>query len=64
MSRRQRIGLIGFFAGLLLLNNPVVNIVNEPTLVAGIPKVFLYVLAVWLLLIVVAFVVSLDDQGT
>jgi hypothetical protein len=64
VSRRQRIGLIGFFAGLLLLNNPVVNIVNEPTLVAGIPKVFLYVLAVWLLLIVVAFVVSLDDQGT
>lgn len=62
MTLRQRIGLLAFVGGLLLLNYPFVNVVNDVNFTFGIPNVFLYVFGIWLLIIVVAFVVS--DEHT
>ncbi len=64
MSRRQRIGLLTFFGGLVLLNYPIIDVVNQPDLVFGIPQVFLYICGLWLAAIIVACLVSLDRQGS
>jgi hypothetical protein len=37
-----------FFGGVLLLNFPVLAIFNRPTIVAGIPLLYLYLFFVWL----------------
>lgn len=63
MTRRQKLGLIAFFGGLVLLNYPVVNIINDAKLVGGIPQVFLYVFLVWVLIVGVAYFVSTDERG-
>ena len=64
MSKRQRIGLLALFCGVILLNYPLVNVVNEPRIIAGIPQVFLYVFCLWLLIIGIAYLISLDEHGT
>lgn len=54
MNRRsitsQRLILI-FVIGCLLLNYPLLSIFNRSQLVGGVPILFLYVFAAWLLLI-------------
>lgn len=64
MSKRQRIGFLTLLLGLILVNYPLVNVINEPFLVIGVPQVFLYVFLVWLLIIGVAYVVSLDQHNS
>jgi len=36
---------------LLLFNEPIISIVNDATLLGGIPRLYVYVLLVWVLLI-------------
>ena len=41
-----------FLLGLLLFNYPLLAMFNSPTLVAGLPKLYLYLFAAWAALIV------------
>lgn len=60
MKRRtltsQRLILI-FVGGCLLLNYPLLSIMNREKLIAGIPLLFIYVFAIWLWLIVLTALV-------
>ncbi len=60
MKRRtitsQRLILI-FIGGCLLLNYPLLSIFNRSRLIAGIPVLFFYVFAAWLLLILLTALV-------
>ena len=48
---KQRLVAI-FLAGLLLLFSPIVSLFDRPTIVHGLPILYLYLFAVWLALIV------------
>jgi hypothetical protein len=52
--------LIGLFLlGYLLFNHPIISLFNLPQMVLGIPLLYGYIFAVWVLLIVlVALIVS------
>jgi len=52
--------LIGLFLlGYLLFNHPIISLFNLPDMVVGIPLLYAYIFAVWVLLIVlVALIVS------
>ncbi len=52
----QRLIVI-FVIGCLLLNYPLVSIVNQSRLLAGIPLLFLFIFGVWLLLILLTAIV-------
>jgi len=41
-----------FLLGYMLLNNPLLSLFNQPSMVWGIPMFFGYVFGVWLLLII------------
>ena len=47
--------------GLLLLSYPIVNLPNLPVLVLGVPLLYLYLFAVWLAGIAVAWHLSRDE---
>lgn len=48
---------------LLLFNEPVISIMNRPTLVLGIPLLYAYVLLVWALLIgLLAYVIHRSQR--
>lgn len=50
--------IILFILGLLLLNYPLLGIMDQKTLVWGFPKLYLYLFGVWLtLILMVRFVV-------
>jgi hypothetical protein len=52
-----------FLFGVLLLNYPLVSLFAGPTVVFGVPLLYLYVFAVWVLLIaLIALVVERADD--
>ncbi|WP_019986851.1 hypothetical protein [Rudanella lutea] len=48
----------------VLLNEPVLSIVNQPRLLAGIPLTYAYILLVWGLMIIVLVAVLNKHQNT
>ena len=63
-QRRRRDWLIVLFvAGVLLFNYPLLGLVNSAVLLAGIPVLYFYLFAVWLLLIAAAAWVSWHYRG-
>ena len=50
-NKHQRL-LALFLLFLMLFNYPIINIVNQPVLVAGIPLLYLYLFTAWLIMIV------------
>ena len=55
-SRRRLIALA--IAVAFLLNAPILQTVNKPTLLFGIPLLYLYVFVVWLVLIIIMYMYS------
>ena len=47
MRARERTSFVVALIGLLLLSYPLVNVPNRPTLVFGIPLLYLYLFALW-----------------
>ena len=62
MHARERGWLVALVAGLLLLSYPLINIPNQPVLVLGLPVLYLYVFALWLSCIGVAWMLSGRDE--
>jgi hypothetical protein len=59
-SRLAAVGVLG----LLLLNSPLLSLVDLPRRVFGIPVLWVYLYGVWVLMIVlVALVVRKEDRG-
>ena len=58
ISGRRLVGL--FLLGMLLFNFPLLNLFNRPVLALGIPVLYLYLFAAWLLIIFLMLVVSLS----
>ena len=58
MSARERGSLVAAMVGLLLLSYPIVNVPNQPVLVLGIPLLYLYLFALWLGCIGLAWLLS------
>jgi hypothetical protein len=58
---RRLVGL--FLLGLLLFNFPLISIFNRPTLIFGVPALYLYLFCAWLLLIVLVLIVSYMKPG-
>ncbi|WP_319525350.1 hypothetical protein [uncultured Desulfosarcina sp.] len=51
--------LIGLFLlGLLLFNFPLISLFNRPALLLGIPVLYFYLFAVWLLVILLMLLIS------
>ena len=57
--------LIGLFLlGYLLFNHPIISLFNLPLMVVGIPLLYAYIFAVWVLLIVLmALIVSANQKS-
>jgi len=57
--------LIGLFLlGYLLFNHPIISLFNLPHMVVGIPLLYAYIFAVWVLLIVLmALIVSANQKS-
>ena len=57
--------LIGLFLlGYLLFNHPIISLFNLPLMVVGIPLLYAYIFAVWVLLIVLmALIVSVNQKS-
>jgi hypothetical protein len=50
--------------GYLLFNHPIISLFNLPQMVVGIPLLYAYIFAVWVLLIVlVALIVSTNQKS-
>jgi len=62
MRATDRRALLALTLGLLLLSYPVVNVVNQPTLVLGIPQLYLYLFGLWLVGIGVAWLLSRGEK--
>ena len=58
MPPHERHALVALVVGLLLLSYPLVNVPNSPALVLGIPTLYLYLFALWLVGIGVAWLLS------
>ena len=58
MSASERGALVAPLIGLLLLSYPILNLANRPVLVLGVPVLYLYLLAVWIAGIWVAWLLS------
>jgi hypothetical protein len=58
INGRRLVGL--FLLGMLLFNFPLLNLFNRPVLALGIPVLYLYLFAAWLLIIFLMLVVSLS----
>lgn len=56
INGRRLVGL--FLLGLLLLNFPLLCLFNQPVLVLGIPVLYLYLFAVWSLIIVLILIIN------
>ncbi len=55
--RRQKLSLFSLLL-LVLFTYPFMAMADRPVLVRGIPLLYLYILAVWLLAIIVLFIIS------
>ena len=55
---RGRGSVVASIVGVLLLSYPLVNVPNQPTLVLGVPLLYLYLFALWLAGIAVAWHLS------
>lgn len=53
-----------FLLGYLLLNNPLLSLFNLPRMVGGIPMLYGYIFAVWLLLIVLIMLIVRSGSQT
>ncbi|HZU06339.1 MAG TPA: hypothetical protein VFB73_10210 [Chloroflexota bacterium] len=62
MRATDRRALLAVTLGLLLLSYPVVNVLNQPTLVLGIPQLYLYLFGLWLAGIGVAWVLAREES--
>jgi hypothetical protein len=54
--------LIIFILFFLLLNFPLLSISNIPVIVVGIPSLYLYVFAIWLLMIISMYIWSRESD--
>ena len=54
--------LVALIVGLLLLSYPLVNVLNQPELVLGIPRLYLYLFVLWLADIGVAWLLSRTNE--
>ena len=61
MRASERGSLVAATIGLLLLSYPIVNLPNLPVLVLGVPLLYLYLFALWLAGIAVAWHLSRDE---
>lgn len=53
-----------FFLGCLLFNYPIFSLVNRDQLLFGLPLLYVYLFAVWGVLIALVFWVIRKDSGT
>jgi hypothetical protein len=53
-----------FLLGMLLFNFPLISLFNRPVLTLGIPVLYLYLFAAWLLIIFLMLVVSRTKPDT
>jgi hypothetical protein len=58
----ERGALVALSVGLLLLTYPLLNLPNMPVLVLGVPLLYLYLFAVWLAGIGVAWLLSRNEE--
>lgn len=63
-SRRRAIAIALFFAALILLNFPIINLAGHSLWQGGWPPVLLYLLVVWFLLIFVLFQLYKNGAST
>lgn len=62
INGRRLVGL--FLLGVLLFNFPLLNLFNRPVLALGIPVLYLYLFAVWSLIIFLMLMVSRSKPVT
>jgi len=62
MRARDRASLVATLIGLLLLSYPLANVPNQPTLVFGIPLLYLYLFLLWSLGVGVAWWFSRAEE--
>ncbi len=58
MRPRARSSLVGLLVGIILLSYPLINMPNRATLVFGIPALYLYVFALWIAGVALAWILS------
>ena len=61
MRAGGRGSLVAAMIGLLLVSYPIVNVPNQPVLVLGVPLLYLYLFALWLAGIGLAWLLSRDE---
>ena len=71
INGRRLVGL--FLLGALLFNFPLLQLFNRPSVVLGIPALYLYLFSVWCLIIILMLIINrskpdspqidLDEQG-
>lgn len=71
INGRRLVGL--FLLGVLLFNFPLLHLFNRPRLVLGMPTLYIYLFAVWWLIICLTLIISrsrpttplkdVEDQG-
>ncbi len=61
MRAGGRGSLVAAMIGLLLVTYPIVNVPNQPVLVLGVPLLYLYLFALWLAGIGLAWLLSRDE---
>jgi hypothetical protein len=59
---RERASLVALLVGIVLLGYPLINLPNQPVLVLGVPILYLYIFAVWLAGIGVAWLLSRESD--
>ena len=62
MGARERGSLVALIAGFLLLSYPLVNVPNHPTLVFGVPLLYLYLFTLWVVGIGAAWLLSRNEE--
>ena len=62
INGRRLVGL--FLLGLLLFNYPLLYLFNRPTMVAGIPLLYLYLFGSWTLIILLMLIISRSRPQT
>ncbi len=62
INGRRLVGL--FLLGMLLFNFPLLSLFNRPILVLGIPVLYLYLFAVWSLIILLILIISSSKPET
>ncbi|HYU17126.1 MAG TPA: hypothetical protein VEQ11_00325 [Chloroflexota bacterium] len=62
MRPRERASLIALIVGVLLLGYPLVNVANQPVLVSGVPLLYVYLFALWLLGVGAAWLLSRTEE--